>query len=212
MRSTIHFRTLALAGLIAFATSANAQLASTFDSGLDGWTGAGGSVTFVAVGGSPGGFLQQTDTANSYMLVAAPAALLGNLSAYVNGTLSFDAKNLSNSASDLNSPGPWFGTVKITGAASSVSGTLAGTSAGNPQPDGLWHTYSATLNTATWGGSLDAVLANVTGISVQLEFNNTISETAGFDNFRVTAVPEPSMAAFLALGISVLAFVRKRAA
>ena len=210
MRSNFYFRTLAFSGLVALATSASAQLASTFDAGLEGWTGAGGTVSFVPAGGNPGGFLQQTDTQSSYMVVNAPAKFLGDLSMYLNGTLSFDAKNISNSASDLKSPGPWFGTDTITGASGSVSGTLAGTVAGNPPPDGQWHTYSAALDTASWGGSLGAVLGNVTGIAVELEFNNDIVETAGFDNFRVSAVPEPSTAAFLVLGLGGLLFVRKR--
>jgi hypothetical protein len=212
MRSNFYVRTLAFSGLVALATGANAELASTFDAGLEGWTGAGGTVLFVPAGGNPGGFLQQTDTQSSYMVVNAPAMFLGDLSAYLNGTLSFDAKNISNSASDLKPPGPWFGTVTMTGASGSVSATLAGTVAGNPPPDGQWHTYSAVLDTASWGASLGTVLANVTCIEVALEFNNVIVETAGFDNFRVSAVPEPSTAAFLTLGLGVLLFARNRGA
>jgi len=54
-------------------------LFSGFDSGLAGWTGAGGSVSHLAIGGNGGGSLRQTDTLNTWMNVSAPASFLGNL-------------------------------------------------------------------------------------------------------------------------------------
>jgi len=68
---------LCLAGA---AQAATPVLLSNFDSGLGGWTGAGGSVSHIASGGNGGGHLQQTDTLNTWMSVSAPAAFLGNLS------------------------------------------------------------------------------------------------------------------------------------
>lgn len=210
MRHLLSSRFIAICGLLANAVAANAQVASSFDSGLDGWAGSGGSISFVPSGGNSGGFLQQVDTTGSFMSVIAPAKFVGSLSSYLGGTLSFDAKNISNLPSDLPSPGPWFGTVTITGAAGSATATLAGAIAGNPPPDGQWHTYSAQLDNASWGGGLASVLSNVTGIAVQLEFNNVIVETAGFDNFKVSPVPEPSAASFLLLGLGVIVLARKK--
>jgi len=123
---------LCLAGA---AQAATPVLLSNFDSGLGGWTGAGGSVSHIASGGNGGGFLQQTDTLNTWMSVSAPAAFLGNLSPYLGGKLSFDGKNLSNHASDLQS-GPWFGRVVINGSAGSATRDVAGMGAGLPLADG----------------------------------------------------------------------------
>lgn len=137
------------------------------------------------------------------MSVNAPAAFRGNLSAYLGGVLSFDVKNISNHASDLQS-GPWFGAVTITGAAGSASRNVAGTGPGLPLADGLWHTYSATLSPALWSGNLANVLANTTAITLTLEFNNVITETAGLDNFQIAAVPEPATALLMGAGVMVL--------
>jgi hypothetical protein len=137
------------------------------------------------------------------MSVSAPSSFLGNLSSYLGGSLSFDARNVSNHASDLQS-GPWFGRVTITGSAGTASRDVAGSGAGLPLRDGLWHTYSATLDPASWSGNLAAVLAGTTAIKLSLEFNNAIVETAGLDNFRISAVPEPSTMLLLGAGVLVL--------
>ena len=42
---------------VAISTAARADIASTFDSGLEGWTGLGGTVSHAA-----DGYLQQLDT------------------------------------------------------------------------------------------------------------------------------------------------------
>lgn len=200
----------ALAGSLLFAaTCADAQLASTFDTGLEGWTGAGGAISYVAGGGHPGGYLKQVDNLGTFMTVVAPAAFHGDLSSFLGGVLSFDARNLSGSASDLPSPGPWFGTVTIAGGGSLASALLAG-SGGQPAADAAWHGYSASLTPGAWSGDLAAVLDNVTGITIQLEFNNAIVETAGFDNFRVSAVPEESTLALLAAGLIAMVQLQRR--
>lgn len=194
-------RHLIAASLLALgAAAADANISSSFGSRLEGWTGAGGTVSYVASGGNGGGYLSQTDTLNTWMSVSAPAAFLGNLSAYLGGVLSFDVKNISNHASDLQS-GPWFGAVTITGAAGSASRNVAGTGPGLPLADGLWHTYSAMLSPALWSGNLAAALANTTAITLTLEFNSAIIETAGLDNFQISPVPEPASALLLALGL-----------
>jgi hypothetical protein len=78
----MNHRSLIFAGLLALgASTAQAQIISNFDSGLEGWTGAGGTVTHAAGGGNGGGYLSQRDTLNTWMIVSAPAAFLGDLSA-----------------------------------------------------------------------------------------------------------------------------------
>jgi hypothetical protein len=196
----MNHRLCLVASLLALgASTGHAQIISNFDSGLAGWTGAGGSVTHVASGGNGGGFLSQTDTLNTWMSVSAPAAFLGNLSAYLGGVLSFDGKNLSNSASNLQS-GPWFGNVVITGSAGTATRDVAGTGVGLPLANGQWQSFSAALTPALWTGNLAAALANTMAITLTLEFNNAIVETAGLDNFQLSPVPEPASAALLAAG------------
>jgi hypothetical protein len=178
--------------------NARADIVSTFDTGLEGWTGVGGTVSHGA-----GGYLLQLDTQNSWMSVAAPAAFRGNLSAYLGGTLSFDALNANGVAPNLAS-GPWFGTVTITGPGGSASRPVAGVGPGQPAANGAWQTYTAALGPAAWSGNLAAALANVTSLTVSLEFNEDIVELAGFDNFRVTAVPEPGTWALWLGGLAAL--------
>lgn len=192
------------AGLLAVsASTSQAQLISHFDSGLDGWTGAGGTVSHVAGGGNGGGYLSQRDTLNTWMSVSAPAAFLGDLSAYLGGVLSFDVKNINNHAANL-ATGPRFGHVVITGTAGSASLDVAGSVVGLPLLDGQWHGYGATLDPAAWSGDLAAALADTAAITLTLEFNGAITETAGLDNFQIAAVPEPATAVLMGAGVMVM--------
>jgi hypothetical protein len=49
-----------------------------------------------------------------------------------------------------------------------------------------------------------AALADTTAITLTLEFNNAITETAGLDNFQIIAVPEPATAVLASTGVMVL--------
>lgn len=72
---------------------------STFDTGLEGWTtSSGGSITFSAVGGNPGGFLQQVDLDLQDMFVMTPAPFLGDLASFHGGTFSFDVMQIIGTA------------------------------------------------------------------------------------------------------------------
>lgn len=184
-----------------------AAAAGGFDSGDEGWTAIdGGALTWVASGGNPGGWLRVADISDQDFLLQAPPAWLGDRSAWLGGTLSFDALNVNNESPD------WapFGEVVITGSAGSV--TLDIVAAGQPPADGQWHRYSVLLSPAAgWSGApLASVLANVTGLTIKGEFHAGVTEVVGIDNIQVTAVPEPASAALLLGGLGLLAGLRRK--
>ena len=73
-----------------------------------------------------------------------------------------------------------------TGAGGSVSHIASGCNGG--------------VTPALWSGNLAAALANTTAITLTLEFNNAIVESAGLDNFQITPVPEPTTAWLFGVG------------
>ncbi|MEO6280402.1 PEP-CTERM sorting domain-containing protein [Roseateles sp.] len=197
-------RSLLIASLIALPM---AVTAAGFDAGDEGWaTPTGGTQTWQGSGGNGGGWLQIEDIdGNTDILLTAPSAWLGNWSAYLGGTLSFDAKKVN----DVSNDWPGFGEIRISGPGGSVLLDVA--EAGQPVGEGEWHRYSVALTPAAgWGPSLASVLANVTSLTINGEFHAGPGEVVGFDNIQVTAVPEPASAALLLAGIGLLACLRRK--
>ncbi|MBL8230914.1 MAG: hypothetical protein JNL98_20635 [Bryobacterales bacterium] len=203
-----HFRSLIAASLFGLAITANAAtIQTTFDAGLDGWTGTGGTVVFVASGGNPGGHLQQSDADATDMTVFAPAPFLGNLTAFLGGLLSFDAIQIVGTSDYAP-----FGSLTIRNGANSVTVDVAPPGS----PPAVWTNYSVALTAAAFGtteANLLSVLGNVTSIELLLEFQAGISETAGLDNFQIASsdVPEPGTlltvgALLIAIGAARLRF------
>lgn len=199
--------------LCASGTSNASSLASNFSTDLEGWSGSGGSVAYVATGGNLGGFLQQTDTAGDWMKIFAPTKFSGNLSSFLGGIISFDAKNINGMSTNLYET-PLFGTMTLTGKTGSASRTLDGAGSGNPPSDGAWHTFSTTLDPTLWSGDLEDALHDLTQLSIVLEFHSPIEEIAGFDNFAISpsssAVPVPSTLLLMATGLIGVAGARRK--
>ncbi|WP_428304440.1 PEP-CTERM sorting domain-containing protein [Lacipirellula sp.] len=181
-------------------------LESTFDAGLEGWTGStGGDLAFVSTGGNPGGFLQQTDTDLSDMFVTAPASFLGDKSAFLNGTLSFDARQVGGNAEKYAA----FGFVTLFNGGNAISADIAGANA----PSNDWTTFSVNLNAVgfeTTPEAVAAVLSNVTMIMVTLESQIGVAETTGMDNFRMVSVPEPATLGIAGLGLCGVGLLRRK--
>lgn len=201
------------ATLIALCTALPlAASAAGFSTGDEGWTTPvaplGGTQAWEATGGNGGGWLKVTDIdGGSDILISAPSAWLGNWSAYLGGTLSFDARNVNGISTDWAG----FGEITISGPAGSVQLDVA--APGQPALDGLWHHYGATLAPAAgWSnaGAFASVLANVTSLTINGEFHAGPGEVVGFDNIEVSAVPEPASAALLLGGVGLLAILRRK--
>lgn len=195
-----------LSAIVSF--NAQANILYSFDTDAQDWTLSDGTLTYVSSGGNTGGYVNTTDINSNDMALHAPTTALGNWTQYLGGTLSFDALNTSNQQADWNG----FGLVTLSNGSLSVTLDLE-PNLNEPPANGLWKTYSAVLSNAVWGSNLTSVLSNVTSVTVTTEDHVSSSfsdEQVGFDNFSVTAVPEPESYAMLLAGLGLIGVATAR--
>ncbi len=180
----------------ALSHAANADVISTFDSGLAGWSGDAPSFqnTWGATGGNPGGYADFLDQDTGTGRWNAPAAFLGNLSA-LNGTGSLQWDSIVFNESFAPSVLPFEVTISGPGGAATFTSSV------NQSVWYTWVTTTAPLNQSLWSvssGTWSTLLANVTNVSVLAERvanGGTSSPTnpgdhCGIDNFTLV-VPAP---------------------
>ncbi len=93
--------------LLLLAAYAQAQVTSSFNSTVEGWTAPnslGNTITHVASGGNPGGHVTATPTFVPasvlppfpvYFNFIAPSTFLGNFSSYYDGNITYDLRQNS---------------------------------------------------------------------------------------------------------------------
>lgn len=195
-----------VAGLLCIAC---ADVATDFESGLDGWipdpdnSDIGAELVLVAGAGKDGSTaVRFTDPADGTMdMILAPSKFLGNLSGY--DSFSFDFKsdqstwdyNLNVWIYSADESTRWYFEIK--------SHTSS------------WMTYEFSLQEqdSTMGRSYGSLswadtVANVGKITIDTEVFYG-SETSFVDNISLNAVPEPASAMLLFAGFGIMGLVRR---
>jgi hypothetical protein len=223
---------LLIAALLAGWTApATADVVSTFDSDLDGWTlfqNAPPSFDWVAANGNPAGHMAATDNTADWAYVQAPAKFLAP--AKYDGTFSFDLKH-DNLQEPIGFPGIFNVRVGLQGA-----GLTLINESGPPTLD--WVNYSFALNESSATGwrkfdnlsqnyipaapqatqaEMQSVLAGLTRIVIATDY--TLASTDSnvpqvdrtyIDNVRLTVVPEPASVALLTLATLAATLLSRR--
>lgn len=218
-----HLFAMAVLGTaLGLAPGARADVVTTFDSSLEDWGMADtlGTTTHVATGGNPGGFFKHDNSELEFSILLAPEAFLGDLSAYVGGTFSFDGILLGNGGIFFDGPAGIpggvfsdYGTVRISGSAGTAQVDLLPGGA-TPSMTG-WQTYSIALTGAAWNlsdASFAAIMADVTSLTINIE-GLWGPEINGVDNIALrgaTVVPLPGGLALFSLSLLGLGAVRRR--
>lgn len=147
-------------------------LMTTFDSGTAGWTaGAATTIEWQPVGGNPGGYLSIGDNGVPDMSIIAPAAYLGDRSAYIGGTFVFDGRVFDSFGNTICNPG--YGRVTLTGGADGSITVQRDLSPGCAS-ESCWTRFAAPFTAAAWGvndatwldltSNLSSVVMNVEGL------------------------------------------------
>lgn len=170
---------------------------SSFNTGLDGWTGVPGQttgITWSPTGGNPDGYIRNKDKGSTAGHIVAPVKFLGDWSA-LNGAGKLEW--------DFNLFSPGGGKILAPGAIISGPGGRA-VFDGNIIPQiGVWTDIEVAIIEENWritSGEWGALLSNVTELRLSIENVLTTfgGETTGIDNVMLSAftsaVPLPPAA------------------
>lgn len=221
MIATNRLRALLCAGALAAALAqpsmAQAAPASHFDTDAEGWTVQDLLPPYTEPGISltvswQDGHIGLTDPSEGNFYFEAPAAFLGDLSAYYGGSLHYEQT--------LNTPQ---GEAWRTDADVMIYGAgLILFYQGSANPSSDWTAYDVTLSEAGWHvGSFDSptlatqaqfrsVLADLTHLRIRGEYIAGVFETTTLDNVRISAVPEADQWLLLLAGLGLLALAATR--
>ena len=194
-----------------FICGLNADILSTFDTNLDGWTMPNqqdSMFDWQSAGGNPGGFAQFVDgDADNSTFITAPANFLGDWSGFDSiGSISFDHQQIDAGTGNTLVPFEIF----LSGPGGSARFTED-----HPGTIGPWLSVNAKLIESLWSvenGSWSGLLADVTQFDIRIEVvdnNNTLGDHAGIDNIAVRSVPEPCGFCIILFGVSIAAISRR---
>lgn len=201
---------------VSFTARADVLASSTFDTDAEGWTVLNDARSFgwSPSNGNPGGNIGAVDIGSGETwYYVAPARFLGDMSAAIGGSLSYDLRQERTTGQFDNSD------VILIGNGL----TLVHEFDYNPGTD--WTAYRVTLASgAGWrvgdplGANADAddfetVLGNLTALYIRGEYRNV----SAFDNSRLdnvflnaAPVPEPVSGALLLAGLALIAAAARR--
>jgi hypothetical protein len=197
-----------------FASNADATVItaaeSTFNTGLQGWSGYWREISWATTGGNPGGYLRWADYNPSQWLVA-PTQFLGDWLLFDStGTLTFDQKVFSRGIYTGGVGGYVVAIAGSTGTAYWYGSAVSSSS--------NWITLNVPIVESGWilstGAVWEDLLKNVTALAISPEFYGNIGgqEITGLDNVRLTyevsqsAVPIPAPLSLLIAGLVGLIF------
>lgn len=197
--------------------------ASTFDNDADGWlavelpsptTGPPYTIlntqnpSWVALGGNPTGYIENSLNTNSTLYWSAPSKFLGDLSSAYGYRLSFDLFDTpSNNQFDQED------VILIGGGRVLVFDNVV-------NPSANCTNYAISLSESGWSvnnfngqaatqADMQSVLSNLQAIYIRGEYQLG-NDTRGLDNVIITAVPEPSSILLSALFFTAVSHARFR--
>lgn len=230
---------LIAAAMLASASAGAATVSSTFDSDNEGWSTLRytlgisfdadlGPSDFDGLFGNGAGSISASELGpNVAARFSAPAPFTGDLSAFVNGTISFQLIIKANPGASALTFLP--GAVVFENAAANLAIGLTG----SLPVAGSWTTYSAQLSengivdpTASgfWSAfapntipgpkatqaDIELVLSNVTRTTFTGEVTDSTDDTIALDNVHLTMVPIPASLPLLAAGLFGVRVARTR--
>lgn len=203
-------RMMLIGGLLLPALSGMAQVSETFDTDIGGWIvqdvdcysgytiqHSSVGLSWWATGGDPGGHVTHHDATTYCSFFAAPAAFLGDKSAYLGGYLDFSLFATESDWQDED-------VVVLIGAGLVACHELP------EMPPSSWRHYIVPLSATAFtyddqGGGLlsvsdfEAILADLDNLYLPAEFGAEIEETVGLDSVHLrlpgTPVPDLTVAA-----------------